>query len=182
MPLIGSIKELTLPGVRLANLTRLPDERGIFTEVMRVDWKDLLGEDTIAQANFSVTYPGIVRAWHRHVRGQVDYFLVVKGSIKVCAYDDREDSATKGHLAEIVLSEDMMQILRVPGQYWHGFKVVGHDPAYLLYFVNMLYNYDNPDEERRPWDDPSIVPAAINGKRDDPRVGKPWDWFHPPHK
>lgn len=70
MPLIGSIKELTLPGVRLADLVRFPDDRGIFTEVMRVDWKDLLGEDTVAQVNLSVTYPGIVRAWHRPVRGQ----------------------------------------------------------------------------------------------------------------
>lgn len=58
-----------------------------------------------------------------------------------------------------------MQILRVPGHYRHGFKVIGYEAAYLLYFVNKLYNYDNPDEERRPWNDRTIVPVAINGKR-----------------
>jgi hypothetical protein len=47
---------------------------------MRADWKDLLGDDVVVQANLSVTYPGIVRAWHRHLRGQTDYFLVVRGS------------------------------------------------------------------------------------------------------
>ncbi|RLE90537.1 MAG: dTDP-4-dehydrorhamnose 3,5-epimerase [Thermoprotei archaeon] len=161
---------------------RFPDERGIFTEIMRADWKDLLGEDSIMQANLSITYPGIVRAWHKHERGQVDYFLVVKGSIKVCAYDDRENSPTKGHLVEVVLSEYRMQILRVPGYYWHGFKVVGNEPAYLVYFVNRLYDYKNPDEVRRPWNDPTVVPICINGKKDDPRCGKPWDWFYPPHK
>ncbi len=181
MPLLGAVKELPLPGVKIVDLVRFPDERGIFTEIMREDWKEIIDEP-IVQANLSVSYPGIVRAWHRHARGQVDYFLVVQGSIKVCAYDDREGSPTKGHLVEVVLTEDRMQLLRVPGHYWHGFKVVGDRPAVVVYFVNRLYDYENPDEERRPWNDPSVVPVRINGKEDDPRVGKPWDWFRPPHK
>ena len=182
MPLLGSVKELALPGVKLVDLMRFPDDRGIFTEIMRADWRELLDGDTIVQANFSITYPGIVRAWHRHTRGQVDYFLVVKGAIKVCAYDDRGGSPTRGHLVEVVLSEDRMQILRVPGHYWHGFKVVSPGEAFLVYFVNRLYDYKNPDEERRPWNDPKVVPVAINGRKDDPRVGKPWDWMYPPHR
>jgi len=182
MPLLGSTKELPLPGVKLADLTRFPDERGIFTEIMRTDWREFLDGDQIVQANFSFTYPGIVRAWHKHERGQVDYFLVVKGAIKVCAYDDDEASETQGHLIEVTLTEDRMQILRVPGHYWHGFKVVSPESAYLIYFVNKLYDYQNPDELRRPWNDPTIVPKAINGKTDDPRCGKSWDWFYPPHK
>lgn len=180
MPIFGNVKDLPLPGVKIADLIRFPDERGVFTEIIRSDWKDLLGEDTIVQANFSVSYPNIVRAWHRHSRGQVDYFLVIKGSIKVCAYDDG-NSLTKGHLVEVVLSESRFQILRIPGNYWHGFKVISDEPACLIYFVNRLYDYKDPDEERRPWNDQSIVPIAINGRKDDPRVGKPWDWFAVPH-
>lgn len=165
----------------MADLTRFPDERGVFAEAMRIDWKELLGEDNIIQANLSVTYPGIVRAWHRHERGQVDYFLTIKGAIKVCIYDDRKDSQTKGHLVEAVLNEAKPQILRVPGHYWHGFKVVSPEPAYLIYFVNRLYDYRDPDELRRPWNDPSIKPKEINGRRNDPRCNKPWNWLHPPH-
>jgi len=182
MPLLGAVKELALPGVKLAELERFPDERGLFTEVVRQDWKELLGEDRIAQVNFSVTYPGIVRAWHRHVRGQTDYFFVVKGAVKVCAYDDEPGSETRGYLVEVVLSEAKPQILRVPGRYWQGFKAIGNEPAYVVYFVTRLYDYQNPDEERRPWNDPSIVPKAINGNEKDPRCGKPWDWFYPPHR
>ena len=51
-------------------------------------------------------------------------------------------------------------MLRVPGKYWHGYKVVGDEPVLLLYFVNNLYDYKNPDEERRPWNDPTVVPVA----------------------
>lgn len=182
MPLLGSARELPLPGVRIADIARFPDERGVFAEVMRADWGDLLGDDQIVQANLSITYPGVVRAWHRHLRGQVDYFLVIKGSIKVCAYDDDPGSPTRGHMVEVVLSDSRPQVLRVPGRYWHGFKVVGPEPAYVIYFVNRLYDYANPDEERRPWDDPGVVPLVINGRRDDPRAGRPWDWFYPPHR
>lgn len=182
MPLLGSVKELSLPGIKLVDLVRLPDERGVFTEIMRSDWKDLLGEDRVVQANLSVTYPGVVRAWHRHRRGQVDYFLVVEGSVKVCAYDDEEGSPTRGELVEVALSEVRMQILRIPGRYWHGFKVVSPKPSLLIYFTNMLYDYGNPDEERRPWNDQTVVPKSVNGRVDDPRVGKPWDWLSIPYK
>jgi len=175
MPLLGSVRELALPGVKLVDLAVMPDDRGFFAEIFRRDWP--LFEDEVVQANLSFTYPGVVRAWHRHVRGQVDYFLAVAGAIKVCAFDDETRQ-----MVDVVLSERRPQILRVPGHYWHGFKVVSESPAVHIYFVNRLYDYQNPDEERRPWNDPSIVPVAINGKRDDPRCGKPWDWFYPPHR
>jgi len=166
-----------LSGIIIEQLKRFPDERGFFTEIFRNNWKDLLGEDTIAQANLSITYPDIVRAWHKHERGQTDYFVVTKGAIKICAYDDKTQE-----LDEIISTGENIQIVRIPGHYWHGFKVVSNEPAFLIYFVNRLYDYGNPDELRKPWNDPSIVPKQINGKKDDPRVGKPWDWLRPPHK
>jgi dTDP-4-dehydrorhamnose 3,5-epimerase len=52
----------------------------------------------------------------------------------------------------------------------------------LLYFTTNLYDSKSPDEERRPWNDPSIKPISLNGKKDDPRVGKSFDWNQPPHK
>jgi dTDP-4-dehydrorhamnose 3,5-epimerase len=166
-----------LQGINIKPLKRSADERGVFTELFRSDWKELLGEDNIAQANFSITYPNIIRAWHRHVKGQVDCFITLNGATKICAYDEETRELT-----EIVSTAQTLQVTRVPGKYWHGFKALGNEPAWLLYFVNKLYDYDNPDEERRPWNDPAIVPKTINGKKDDPRTGKPWDWNHPPHK
>jgi dTDP-4-dehydrorhamnose 3,5-epimerase len=80
---------------------------------MCIDWRELLREDNIVQANLSITYPGIIRAWHTHVRGQTDYFLVLRGSIKVCAYNDEEDSPMMSHFVKVVLSENRMRILRV---------------------------------------------------------------------
>ena len=166
-----------LTGIAVKQLKRFPDERGFFTEIFRNDWKDLLGEDNIAQANLSITYPGIVRAWHKHERGQIDYFVAIRGGIRICAYDDVTEE-----LDEIVLTGENIEIVKIPGHYWHGFKVVGDKPAFHVYFVNRLYDYGKPDELRRSWNDLSIVPKLINGKTNDPRVGKPWEWLSPPHK
>ena len=166
-----------LAGIRIKPIKRIIDERGFFAEVMRKDWKDLFGEDTIAQSNLSFTYPNMIRAWHRHIRGQVDYFLALKGSIKICAFDGET-----GELDEIFSSGLDHQIVRIPGKYWHGFKALGDEPTLLLYFTTRLYEAADPDEERRAWDDPTLIPITINGKKDDARVGKTWDWNHPPHK
>ncbi|MDM7912676.1 MAG: dTDP-4-dehydrorhamnose 3,5-epimerase family protein, partial [Methanotrichaceae archaeon] len=147
-----------LPGIVVKPLRRFADERGFFTEIMRSDWDDTF-QDEVHQANMSVSYPGIVRAWHKHERGQIDHFLVVKGALKICAYDD-----DTRELDEIVSTGENPQVVRMPGHYWHGFRVVGNEPATLVYFVNRLYDYKNPDEVRRPWNDSNIVPKLINGR------------------
>ncbi|MFB0562653.1 MAG: dTDP-4-dehydrorhamnose 3,5-epimerase family protein [Candidatus Lokiarchaeia archaeon] len=167
------IKEYDLSGVKTYDLRIIPDERGFFSETVRRDWKELLDQDEIAQINVSYCYPGIIRAWHRHLRGQVDYFLVLKGAMKICAYDDREDSPSKGKLVEIVASEKKLQVVRIPGFYWHGTKTVSSEPSLTVYFVTKMYDYKNPDEERRSWNDPTVI---------DPKTGKPFDWNKPPHK
>lgn len=166
-----------LKGITVRPIKRLNDERGFFAEVFREDWKDLLSEERPVQANLSATYSGTIRAWHRHVRGQTDYFVVLDGGLKICAYDDEVKE-----LDEIISMGRDLQMVRVPGHYWHGFKVLANETASLLYFTTRLYNYQNPDEERRPWNDPTIVPKIINGVKNDPRVNKPWDWNYIHHR
>ena len=82
------MREYSLKGVKTFKLNTLPDERGFFAEALRKDWKDLLENEWITQVNISYSYPNIVRAWHKHTRGQVDYFLLLKGAMKICAYEE----------------------------------------------------------------------------------------------
>ena len=171
------MKEYPLKGVKTNEINILPDERGFFAEALRQDWKEMFEDEWITQVNVSRSYPNIVRAWHKHVRGQVDYFLVLKGAMKICAYEEET-----GKLAEVIASSEKPTIVRIPGKYLHGTKTVSNEPSLTVYFVTRLYDYKNPDEIRRPWNDQKIVPTEINGRKDDPRVGKPWDWFSPPHK
>lgn len=165
-----------LPGVKIKKIEVNSDERGFFSELLRVDWQDFVEEDMV-QVNLSFSYPKIIRAWHRHQRGQVDYLTVLRGAIKVCIYDE-----ISGELNEITLTSHTLKILRIPGIYWHGFKVISSEPAWLLYLHNLLYNYEKPDEEHKPWNDSTIVPNSINGSTDDSRVNKPWNWLAVPYK
>jgi dTDP-4-dehydrorhamnose 3,5-epimerase len=162
-----------LPGIRVWPLTKLVDDRGFFMEALRADWQDLLGQDPVVQANLSQSFPGAIRAWHRHRRGQVDYFLVLRGALRICAYDDADASATRGQLTEVVASADVPQIVRIPGQYWHGTMTLGATASLTMYFVTRLYDYGQPDEDRRPWNDPAVT---------DPRTGRAYDWLRPVHR
>jgi len=104
-----------------------------------------------------------------------DSLIIPRSSflIKICVYDDRQDSDTKGQLDEIISSGEQVQCVRIPGFYYHGFKSIGDEPAVVVYLTTKLYDYKNPDEERRPWNDQTII---------DPRTKKPFDWNAVPHK
>jgi len=147
-----------LPGVKLYNINKIPDARGFFSEVLRSDWKNFMEGDEVRQVNVSESKPGVVRAWHRHVRGQNDYIMALKGRLKVSIYDGDRRSATFGKLDEVILDEDEPSIVRVPGHYWHGTACASKSPSLTLYLVTRPYDYINPDEERMD------ANAPLNGK------------------
>jgi dTDP-4-dehydrorhamnose 3,5-epimerase len=98
---------------------------------------------------------------------------VLDGAIKPCAFDD-----ATAELNEIILTSDVLQSVRIPRHYWHGFNVLGDRRAFLVYFVNRLHDYETPDEERRPCNDSTVLPALINGSAQDERSGKASDWTY----
>lgn len=152
--------------VELKELQLNIDERGSLTEIWRSDWDFYQGNDVPEMSYVSVTHPGIIRAWHRHLEGQIDHFVVPHGQVKVGLYDDRENSPTQGELDTYIVGEGNMQAIRVPGDCWHGFKTIGDEPATLINFPTKLYEYKDPDEERLPYDTDKI----------------PLDWEEPPHE
>ena len=152
-----------IEGVEVRDLQVNADERGHLVEIFREDWE--LYDPDPAMSYYSMSYPGIVRAWHRHDRGQIDHFICPKGCIKVGIYDDREESPTRGDLDTFVIGEHNQRAVRIPGDCWHGFKAIGNEPAFLINLPTNLYDYENPDEERLPPDTDDI----------------PLDWDETPH-
>jgi len=165
MPGAG-IKYGMIHDVALRDLEVNADERGALTEIWREDWNFYAGEDEPAMSYVSTSYPGIVRAWHRHVRGQIDHFVAPEGKIKVGIYDERPESPTEGELDTYIIGDGNEKAIRVPGDCWHGFKTVGDKRSLLINFPTNLYDYEEPDEERLPWNTDRI----------------PLDWDAPPHK
>ncbi|MFC6724370.1 dTDP-4-dehydrorhamnose 3,5-epimerase family protein [Halobium palmae] len=152
-----------IDGVEVRELQVNADERGHLVEIFREDWEEYDPEP--AMSYYSMSYPGVVRGWHRHTRGQVDHFVCPSGRIKVGIYDDREGSSTRGEVQKLVIGEHDQRVVRIPGACWHGFKVVGDERALLINMPTNLYDYEDPDEERLPPDTDEI----------------PMDWDERPH-
>jgi dTDP-4-dehydrorhamnose 3,5-epimerase len=98
------------------------------------------------QINYSIVYPGVVKAWHRH-RRQWDHWCVLHGNARIGLYDPETKKATTHYLGE-----RRPVVLSIPPGVWHGMTPVGNEPAGLLYFVSEKYDPKDPDEERAPWD------------------------------
>lgn len=107
------------------------------------------------QLNFSVTYPGVIKAWHRHAL-QTDFWICLTGHIKVGVYREQDQ---KAWLA--VIGEKRPGVMIIPPPLWHGVATVGDTPAGLLYYVTHAYNAKQPDEERRGFDSITGFPWGV---------------------
>lgn len=169
-----------IQGIEIRRLQKSADERGFLCEILRKDWS--IFKD-FATAHFSIMCPGVVRAMHRHFKTkQIDNVCVVQGMAKIVVYDDRPNSPTKGKINKVMIGEDNLTLLKISGKCWHGFKALGTKLAFLINFPNKLYNQENPDEERRPRNDPTVIPKLINCRINNPRVGDQCNWLALPYE
>lgn len=141
-----------ISGVEIKELKKHCDERGFLMELLRMD--DPI-YDRYAMTYVSLNYPGVIRAWHYHKK-QDDHFCAISGMCKVALFDDRETSPTRGMVNEFFMGADRPILLKIPVGVLHGYKTVGVKPSLLLNFPTELYNPHEPDEYRRPWNDPAI--------------------------
>lgn len=141
-----------IDGVEIKQLRRFVDERGYLMEMLRSD--DPMFEQ-FGQSYVALNYPGVIRAWHYH-KMQTDFWVCVKGEIKVGLYDAREDSPTKGVVNEVYLGEHHPILLKIPIGVMHGYKTVGVEPSLLINFPTQPYNPADPDEYRVPYDTETI--------------------------
>lgn len=139
-------RESLLEGVRISTVSIWPDDRGHFLEVLRIGQG--LAESFPAattQVSATVTHPGVIKAFHYHLR-QFDCWTVVKGMLQVALVDCRKDSGTFGHRNTLYIGELRPWSLLIPPGVAHGYKVIGNDPAVLVYVTSRFYD---PDDERR---------------------------------
>lgn len=141
-----------IDGVKAKDLKVVPDERGLLMEMLRSDDPDF---QRFGQVYVTMVYPGVIKAWHFHKK-QTDHFVCVGGMAKVVLHDARDGSATAGETNEFVIGWQRQRMVIIPPGVYHGFTAVGNEPAYIVNVPTELYDYDDPDEYRAPFDDPGI--------------------------
>ncbi|CAH0260161.1 dTDP-4-dehydrorhamnose 3,5-epimerase family protein [Peribacillus simplex] len=142
-----------IEGVKVKKLVKHCDDRGFFAELVRDDEPELLSR--FGQASCSMSYPGVIKAFHYHEK-QDDLWFFPSGNAQVVLYDLREGSSTKGETDVYYMGEENPIMLLIPKGVAHGYRVLGQKPATILYFTTESYNPKNPDEKRINWDDSVI--------------------------
>ncbi|KOP82292.1 dTDP-4-dehydrorhamnose 3,5-epimerase family protein [Cytobacillus solani] len=142
-----------IEGVKIKKLVKHCDDRGFFAELVRDDEPDLLSR--FGQASWSMSYPGVIKAFHYHEK-QDDLWFFPSGNAQVVLHDLRDSSSTKGKTDVYYLGEENPIMLLIPKGIAHGYRVLGEKPATIIYFTTKSYDSKNPDEKRIEWNDPSI--------------------------
>ncbi len=146
--------ENLIRGVKAAVFPLWPDDRGYFLEVARIGQGLVAGFDPkTTQVSAALSYPGTIKAFHYH-RRQTDYWAPVKGMLQVALVDLRKNSPTFGARNTLYLGALRPWQLIIPPGVAHGYKVIGEEPAMLVYVTDR--NYDPADEGRIPHDDSGI--------------------------
>jgi dTDP-4-dehydrorhamnose 3,5-epimerase len=147
-----------IAGVEIEPFVQWPDDRGCFAEVFRFGApgiaRDFLpaGHHQI-QVSFTVSYPGVIKAIHYHFE-QTDLWAPLAGMFQVFLCDLREESRDCGSVNTLFIGAQRPWKVRIPPGVAHGYKVIGTEPAQLLYATNHFY--DPRDEGRLAYDDPDI--------------------------
>lgn len=141
-----------IKGVQIKNLQTHTDDRGYFREILRDDDKLL---SHFGQASITMTYPGVIKAFHWHEH-QDDVWYVASGAAQIVLYDQRQDSQTQGQTDVIYAGKDQQLIVLIPRGVVHGYRVLGTKPLCLVYFTSKSYDRQRPDEHRLPFNDPAI--------------------------
>jgi len=123
------------------------DDRGFLTEILRQDWGYFPQIKQVYVVESPLRYT--VRAWHKH-RKLWDAFCVIHGRARVyCCKSDGSIGYTKPQ--EFILSAKAPSVLVIPPNYFHSWQSLS-DNCILLSIASEVYNRENPDEERIPFD------------------------------
>ncbi len=143
-----------IDGVRIEPFSLWPDDRGYFLEVARLR-QGLTADFPIetTQISAALSYAGSIKAFHFH-RNQTDLWVPAKGMFQVALVDLRKASSTYGARNTLYVGSMRPWQILIPPGVGHGYKVIGEEPAMLVYVTSRLY--DPQDEGRIAYNDESI--------------------------
>lgn len=118
------------------------DERGFFTERFKRSVFEECGLPfSFAQENHSRSAPNVLRGLHyQSAPAQGKLVGVVRGRILDVAVDIRPFSPTYGENYSVELNDVNGRLLWIPPGFAHGFRVLGDEPADVVYKTDAEYN------------------------------------------
>ena len=125
-----------IEGVVLTPLKQIKDERGAVFHVMKNNSETFY---SFGEAYFSKINENIIKGWKYH-KEMKQNFCVPYGKLKLVLFDNRINSASKGGINEIILSDDKNYIrVTIPENIWYSFKCLSDDYCLLLNIANIKH-------------------------------------------
>jgi dTDP-4-dehydrorhamnose 3,5-epimerase len=138
-------KKETIEGVKILSLNLFVDDGGALAEIVRLDENGsalILPEFKVRQSTYSMLMPGTIKAFHLHYNQEDLWFVMPYDRVLVGLLDSRKTSPTYQKSMRFVLGAGRA----------HGLANIWSKPANMIYLVNQLFDPENPDEHRLPWD------------------------------
>ena len=155
-------KKPAIEGVEVRPLRRFGEDGGSMTELARFAGgsPDGLAGFSLAQLNYSVLQPGVLKAFHVHHRQTDVWFVPPEDRVVLVLVDVRAGSKTEKVVTKIMLGDGNSILVRIPPGVAHGCRNLGEEPARIIYMVDEQFSAEpgSTDEGRLPWD---LVGAEI---------------------
>lgn len=153
-------EHLNINGPLVIKPNRIEDERGWFSEVLRMsELSDIIGPKAFVQVNQSFSkHKGTIRGLHyqESPRSQGKLIRCIRGRILDIALDMRRSSKFFGQHVAIELSNKDGYNFWIPEGFAHGFLTLEENTE-ILYYVTDYYSSDH--DRGILWNDPEL---AIN--------------------
>lgn len=139
---MDGLKPSAIDGVAVLPLRQIADERGAVLHVMRNDSPLFTA---FGEVYCSLTLPGAVKAWKRHLR-QTQHFAVPVGRLRLVLVDRRPDSPTSGVVEQHILGRpDHYVLCRIPPGIWYGFQALDDQSALIVNLADMPHEVEESE-------------------------------------
>jgi dTDP-4-dehydrorhamnose 3,5-epimerase len=147
---------LRIEGVELVELARHHDDGGAITELARLSdgQAQKPAGFTVRQVNYSEIEPGVIKAFHLHVRQTDVWYVPPSDRMLLVLLDVRKGSPTEGVQMRLMLGDGSSRLVCIPPGVAHGVRNLGASVGRVIYFVDVQFSPEpaSCDEGRLPWD------------------------------
>jgi dTDP-4-dehydrorhamnose 3,5-epimerase len=145
-----------IEGVEIMELARHQDDGGALTELARLNEgrTESPAGFTLRQVNYSEIEPGVIKAFHLHVRQTDVWYVPPSDRMLLVLLDVRKGSPTEGTRMRLMLGNGSSRLVRIPPGVAHGVRNLGTEVGRIMYFVDVQFTAEpaESDEGRLPWD------------------------------
>ncbi len=146
----------SIDGVQIIALKRFNDDGGALTELARLNNGIVEGpaQFKIAQINYSEIDPGVIKAFHLHLKQTDLWYVPPAAKLLLVLADLRQSSPTQSVRMRLIMGDCKSRLVLIPPGVAHGCKNITNQPVPVIYLVDHKFTTDPEtcDEGRLPWD------------------------------